>query len=210
MKFFIIFIMFFQFACSGQTESSKKIIQSDRETKILILGDSLTEGYGISKQKAYPHLLQEKFNKKGHKVEIVNAGSSGSTSASALGRLKWHLQSKPNVLVLALGANDGLRGVRVLSMKKNLEQTIELAKKNEMTVYLAGMKLPLNYGKSYREAFERVFSDLAKEKNVKLIPFLLENVAGIKKYNLPDGLHPNEKGHELIADTVFKILEKGL
>jgi acyl-CoA thioesterase-1 len=180
------------------------------ETRVLIVGDSLTEGYGVPKTSAYPYQLELLLKKKHPGVRVINAGSSGSTTASAYTRLKWHLRSKPGVLVLALGGNDGLRGFKTAISKANLSKTIQLAKDNGIKVLLAGMKLPTNYGKAYRKSFEKIFDELAKEHKVKSIPFLLVGVGGVKKLNLPDGIHPNEEGHKIIANTVYKYLEPEL
>lgn len=174
--------------------------------KILIIGDSLTEGYGVTKEEAYPYQVEVLLKKKGKNVKVINAGSSGSTTASASSRLKWHIRSKPHILILSLGANDGLRGIKVKSTKKNLSRVISLASSHGIKVLLAGMKLPYNYGKKYRQEFEKVFKDLVKEHGIGFIPFLLKGVGGVKDLNLPDGIHPNKKGHQIIAQTVIKYL----
>ena len=176
--------------------------------RILFLGDSLTEGVQIPREAAYPALIQKQLAREGHAgIEVINAGISGSTSSSGLARMKWHLRQKPDILVLALGANDGLRGLSLTETRTHLIQTIELAKKNGIKVLLAGMKIPLNYGEKYRQEFESLFFEVAKKEKVPLIPFLLEGVAGDPKLNLSDALHPNEKGHEIVAKTVLKYLE---
>lgn len=180
------------------------------EKRILIIGDSLTAGYGVSQKQAYPSLLQNKIQQTHPEYKVINAGSSGSTSASALSRLKWHLKKPPQILILALGANDGLRGTPVEATRKNLSQAIDLAKEKHLVVYLAGMKLPMNYGDKYRADFERVFKELVKEKKIKEIPFLLKGVGGRPELNQADGIHPNEKGHKIIADNVYKIIEGDL
>lgn len=183
---------------------------SKDKIKVLCLGDSLTEGYGVDKKDAYPAVLQSLLEKKGIKnVEIVNAGISGSTSASSLRRLQWHLKSKskPQVIILALGANDGLRGQDVENSRKNLEKTVKLAQDNNIKVLVAGMKMPPNYGNKYTRAFEEIFPALAKKHKLPLIPFLLEGVAAQKELNLPDGIHPNEKGYKIVAATVLKHLK---
>lgn len=180
---------------------------------ILFLGDSLTEGYMLPKKSAFPALVEERLRTQGRSdITVINAGSSGSTSASALSRLRWHLRAKekPTLLFLALGANDGLRGIAVASLEKNLAQTIDLAQKEHLKVILAGMRLPPNYGKTYVQNFEAVFPRLARQKKVALMPFLLEGVAGEAALNLGDGIHPNEKGHALIADQVLKALKGSL
>lgn len=182
---------------------------SQAPKKIVFLGDSLTAGYGVAKEEAFPARLEEKFKKSGKTVQVINAGISGSTSASGVSRLKWLLKNKPDILVLALGANDGLRGFKLEATKQNLEQMIELARENKLKVVLAGMQLPLNYGDDYRNQFQQMYKELAKKYKVELIPFLLEGVGGETNLNLSDGIHPNAKGHEKIAETVYQHL-KGL
>ncbi|WP_372651379.1 arylesterase [Halobacteriovorax sp.] len=174
------------------------------DTKILFIGDSLTEGYGISKEKSYPYLLKDLLlSKHDTKVEIINGSVSGSTTASGLSRLKWFLRSKPEVLILALGANDGLRGIELGSSKKNLASIISLAKEKKMKVILAGMQMPPNYGADYTKKFRDMFLELKKEYKITLIPFLLEGVAAKKELNLSDGIHPNELGHKKMAENLL-------
>lgn len=179
-------------------------------TKIVFVGDSLTEGYGVPKEAAFPALVEAELRAKGYKgVEIINAGVSGSTTASGLSRLKWHLkgQPKPSILVLALGANDGLRGLSVTAAKKNLADVLELAKQNNMQILLAGMQVPPNYGKDYAANFKAMFPELAKQYGAVLIPFLLEGVAARPDLNIADGIHPNENGQKILAKTVLEYLE---
>ncbi len=183
---------------------------SAQPIKIVIIGDSLTEGYGIAKTSAYPFLLEQKLKKQNPDVQVINAGSSGSTSASALSRMEWHLKGNPQIVILALGANDGLRGFSIEAAQNNLQKAIDLAKKNSVKIIIAGMKMPLNYGEKYRTDYENLFKTLSEKNNIPLIPFLLEGVATEPKLNLPDGIHPNEKGHEKIAETVFNSLKKHL
>lgn len=174
------------------------------QTKVLFIGDSLTEGYGISKENSYPELLKKLLlSKHGVKIEVVNGSVSGSTTASGLSRLKWFLRSKPEVLILALGANDGLRGIDLTSSKKNLAKIISLAKEKKMKVILAGMQMPPNYGADYTKKFRDMFTELKKEFDITLIPFLLEGVAAKKELNLSDGIHPNELGHKKMAENLL-------
>jgi len=180
---------------------------------VVCLGDSLTEGYGIDPAKAYPVQLQKLLQDRGWTdVEIVNAGISGSTSASGRARLQWQLLRRPDVVIVALGANDGLRGVELAATQANLSEVIELAKNNGLAVLLAGMKLPPNYGSDYTTRFEKMFIELAEEHEVTLLPFLLDGVAARPELNLPDGIHPNAEGYAIVAETVAKwltpILEK--
>lgn len=179
--------------------------------KVVILGDSLTEGYGVHQDLAFPALVQKKFQDIGRKdVQIIASGVSGATTSSGVPRLKWLLKSKPQVLVLALGSNDGLRGFKISEIQKNLSETIELAQKNNMKVFLSELKMPPNYGKTYTKDFESLFKELAHKYKIPLVPFLLENVGGNSKLNQSDGIHPNEKGHAIMAENIFKYLKENL
>jgi acyl-CoA thioesterase-1 len=179
--------------------------------KVLFLGDSLTEGIGVKPEDAFPALVQKLFKEKGRNIQSINSGISGSTSASGPSRMKWALRAKPNWVIVALGANDGLRGLKVDELKRNLTETIRIAEEAKVKVALAGMKVPPNFGPQYGKQFENVFREIAKS-NPKLlfIPFLLDNVAGEKNLNQADGIHPNEKGHQEMAKLVFEALEKKL
>jgi acyl-CoA thioesterase-1 len=213
---FLILLFFFNFgiAADGQVPVND-IKNSTKESKqepkrLLILGDSLTEGYGVQKNQAYPMQLQKIFDEKNINIKVISAGISGSTSASAIKRLQWHLRAKPDFMILALGGNDGLRGLKIESTKDNLNQTIKLAQAKGVKVFLAGMKIPTNYGDDYTQNFEKLFIKLSKENKIKLIPFLLKDVAGLKDLNLEDQIHPNEKGHQLIAKTVYDSIKEDL
>ncbi|MCP4294145.1 MAG: arylesterase [Proteobacteria bacterium] len=173
---------------------------------VLILGDSLAAGFGIDKEAAFPSLVQKELNQMQMDIRIINGGISGSTSASAVGRLKWYARIKPTILLLELGANDGLRGLNLKMMKSNLKSAIMFAKKKGMQVLIAGMKMPLNYGQDYTHSFENTFINLAKEQEVPIIPFLLEGVAGNPELNQADGIHPTKKGHIIVSKTVLKYL----
>lgn len=176
--------------------------------RVIILGDSLTEGYGIEKSNSFPDLIEALLHKKGKThITVVGAGVSGATSASGPSRMKWFIKQPPQVLVLALGANDLLRGIKPAETKKNLLAVIHQAKSVRIKILLAGMKVPPNYGAEYVREFEKIFPEVAKTEKIPLIPFLLEGVAGIPSLNLSDGIHPNEKGHEVIAKLVLKYLE---
>lgn len=177
--------------------------------RILCLGDSLTEGLGVGVAKAWPALVENALKEAGFKdTVVINAGVSGATSASGPSRLKWQLKAatKPDLLILELGANDGLRGQDLNAMRKNLADSIHLAKDAGMRVVLAGMRVPSSMGPDYSAAFPRVFEDLAAAENVSLIPFLLDGVAGHAALNQPDGIHPTAAGHQIVAATVVKNL----
>jgi acyl-CoA thioesterase-1 len=174
---------------------------------VLCLGDSLTEGFGVSPEQAFPSLVEQRMRRSGlPNARVINAGISGSTSASAASRLRWQLRAQPDVLVLALGANDGLRGLDLAATRRNLEAAIALAKEAGVRVVLAGMRLPPNYGPSYTREFEALFPELAAEQGAALIPFLLDGVAARPELNLADGIHPNARGYERVADNVLAVL----
>lgn len=176
------------------------------EVTLVCLGDSLTEGYGVEPEDAYPSVLQRRLREAGFEVQVVNAGISGSTSASGLSRLRWQLRAEPDLLLLALGANDGLRGIDPAATRHNLAQILELARDQELPVVLAGMRLPPNYGPEHVKAFEALFPSLAEEYGVPLIPFLLEGVAARPELNLADGIHPTARGYRRVVDNVLPLL----
>lgn len=179
--------------------------------KLVVLGDSLTEGFGVAKEAAFPAILEKKLHQINKKEwVVVNAGVSGSTTASAISRMKWLFKSKPDVVLLALGANDGLRGLKVEDSQKNLAEAIEYAQKQKVRVILGGLYMPPNYGADYTDKFKNMYTSLAKKYQLTFVPFILEKVAGNPKYNLADGIHPNEEGHKIIADNVFEVLKGAL
>lgn len=181
----------------------------DEKKNILFFGDSLTAGYGITKEQAFPALIQKELNEKGHKqYHVINAGLSGETSAGGLTRIDWILKKHIDVFVLELGANDGLRGLPIEQTKKNLQGIIDKVKgKNpNVKVVIAGMMVPPNLGPDYSKEFKAIFPELAKNNKALLIPFLLENVAGDEKLNQTDGIHPNVAGHKIVAKTVYNLM----
>ncbi len=174
---------------------------------ILALGDSLTAGYGVREEDSYPSRLQVILREKGYPHKVVNAGVSGDTSAGGLRRLDWVMRHKPKIVIVALGANDGLRGLPVDEMQSNLEKIIQRCQKTQVKVLLAGMKMLPNYGKEYTDAFHEVYRRLANKYGLPLIPFLLEGVAGKREYTREDGIHPLAEGYKIITHTVWKWLE---
>ena len=176
---------------------------------VLFLGDSITAGYGLDISQAYPALIQEKIDAKNWPFKVVNAGQSGDTTAGGLNRIDWLLRSRIDVLVLELGANDGLRGLPAENVQKNLQAIIDRVRTKypEVKIVIAGMKVPPNMGRSYTEQFQSVFVSLAKKNNAPLIPFILEGVGGVRDLNLPDCIHPTARGHEIVAANVWKALE---
>ena len=176
--------------------------------RIVFLGDSLTAGLGLAETQAYPALLQKKLNADGYNWEVVNAGVSGDTSAAGLERADWALdQGHVRILVLELGANDGLRGLPVAEMKKNLAGIIQRAQAKGIRVLLVGMEAPPNFGPEYTVSFRQVYRDLAKQYKVTLLPFLLDKVAGVPALNQGDGIHPNVEGAQIVADNVWSVLK---
>src|SRR5687767_986484 len=194
-------LLFIALAFAFQTSNTSKTI--------LFFGDSLTAGYGLSPEEAFPALVEKKFSKQGKPTKVVNAGLSGETSAGGLSRIDWVLRQPVDVFVLELGANDGLRGLPLEQTAKNLQGIIDKvkAKNPKVHIVIAGMMVPPNMGSAYTTKFKTIFPDLAKKNNATLIPFLLQDVAGNEKLNLTDGIHPNIEGHKIVADNVIKVLQ---
>jgi acyl-CoA thioesterase-1 len=175
---------------------------------ILFLGTSLTAGYGVGAENAYPALLQAKIDSARLPYTVTNAGISGETSAGGLRRLDWSLQQPVAVLVLELGANDGLRGLDLDAMRANLDTILHRTRATypDVRFVIAGMEAPPNMGDAYTSGFRRVYTDLARKYDAALVPFLLQDVAGDRQLNIEDGIHPNIAGHRIVADNVWKAL----
>ncbi len=178
--------------------------------RVVFLGDSLTAGYGLEASHAYPSLVQQRLREAGIDAEVINAGVSGDTSAGGLRRLDWSLDGDVTVLVVALGGNDALRGLSTDELRRNLAAIIERARRRSVTVVLAGMEAPPNLGTAYTSAFRQVYSDLAAQYRLALIPFLLQGVAGDATLNQSDGIHPNAAGARKVADLVFPSVERAI
>ncbi|WP_375583890.1 arylesterase [Cyclobacterium xiamenense] len=176
---------------------------------ILFFGNSLTAGYGIDEEDAFPALIQDRIDSLGMDYRVINAGLSGETTASGLSRLDWFLEEAPEVFVLELGGNDGLRGISLEETRKNLKAIISQVREKypETSLVLAGMQIPPNMGPDYSAGFQNMYTEISAATGVVLIPFLLEGVAGDPELNLPDGIHPTEEGHQLVAETVWEYLE---
>ena len=181
----------------------------DSELKLVFLGDSLTAGFGVGEHLAFPAIIKERLTKKGVSTTVLNAGVSGDTSAGGLRRIRWVLRGDVDVVVIALGANDMLRGQPPKATRANLEEMISLVRstKPEAKIILAGIKALPSMGSAYGEEFEAIYGEIAKAKGVTLIPHLLEGVAGEEEMNQADMIHPNEMGQAKIAETVLKYLE---
>ncbi|MBX2945043.1 MAG: arylesterase [Cyclobacteriaceae bacterium] len=175
---------------------------------IMFYGDSLTAGYGLSTEEAFPALLEKKLNTQSTRCKVINAGLSGETSAGGLSRIDWVLRQPVDIFVLELGGNDGLRGLPLEQTKANLQAIIDKvkAKNPAVKIVVAGMMVPPNMGKDYTTQFKDVFPELAKKNKATLIPFLLEGVGGNEKLNLPDGIHPNVEGHKIIATNLVNFI----
>lgn len=195
-----------------ETESVTTEVNADKETeskKILFFGNSLTAGMGLNQDEAFPAIIQEKLDSLGLNYEVINAGLSGETTAAGKNRVNWVLNQDVDVFVLELGANDGLRGVPVEETRKNLQAIINTvrSKNPDTKIILTGMQIPPNLGPEYAGKFRSIFPELAKENDIELVPFLLEDVAGKPELNQQDGIHPTAEGQEILAQNVWEILE---
>ena len=176
----------------------------DNRPRIVAFGDSLTAGLGVATEDTYPAQLQRRLDEQGLRYRVINAGVSGDTTAGGLRRVEWVLKSHPDMVILELGGNDGLRGLNVQETKANLERIIQRCQEASVTVVLAGMKLPPNYGADYTKAFEAIYPALEKRYRVTLIPFFLDGVAGSASLNQADGIHPTSEGYRIITEKVLE------
>jgi acyl-CoA thioesterase-1 len=207
--------------CSDETAKAKKETGEEKEAAavdsvhaaqkyIVFFGNSLTAGFGLDPSEAFPALIQNRLDSLGMHYTVVNAGLSGETTASGANRVDWVIGQQPvDVFVLELGGNDGLRGIPVEETRKNLLAIIEKVrtKHPKAEIILAGMMVPPNMGPKYSKDFQAVFPAVASEANVKLIPFILENVGGEKELNLEDGIHPTPEGHKLVRENIWAVLK---
>jgi acyl-CoA thioesterase I len=175
--------------------------------RIVAFGDSLTAGLGVAAEDSYPSQLQRKLDQDGFRYRVINAGVSGETTAGGLRRISWALKNRPQIVILELGANDGLRGLSLRDTKANLERIIQECRSASATVVLAGMKLPPNYGAEYTNGFESMYPALARKYHLVLIPFFLDGVAGSALLNQADGIHPTGEGYRLIVNKVFETVK---
>jgi acyl-CoA thioesterase-1 len=176
---------------------------------VLFFGTSLTAGYGLAPEQAFPALIEKKAREEGVPIKVVNAGLSGETTAGAVRRIDWVLRTPADLVVIEGGANDALRGLPPEAARANLEKLIALvrAKQPQAKIALIQMEAPPNYGVSYTRSFRSIYTDVAKKENVPLLPFLLSGVAGISRLNQPDGVHPNVAGERIVADNVWNALK---
>jgi len=192
--------------------SATRAQDQDNNITLVILGDSLTAGFGIEKEKAYPSLLEEQARREKLPLKVVNAGISGDTSAGGARRVNWAMKGKVDIFMLALGANDGLRGLKPSQTKANLIKIVRLVRERfpAIKLFLAPMEMPPNMGEEYRAEFRKIYKEVGSEERVELLPFILEGVAGDHTLMLPDAMHPNEKGHEKIAVLLWPYFKAAL
>jgi acyl-CoA thioesterase-1 len=190
-----------------QGGASRAVATTSTRPRIVFLGDSLTAGYGLERDQSVPSLIQGRLAREGYAYEVVNAGVSGDTSAGGLSRLNWSLDGPVEVLVIELGANDGLRGLPIAAMKRNIAEIITRAQQRGIRVILTGMEAPPNYGPVYTSDFRKAYQDLAREHKVVFVPFYLQGVAGIPSLNIADGIHPNPEGARIVEQTIWRALQ---
>lgn len=221
LKFRYFLLTFLLVACGEAPKKDKgteesPAVETRKETKvalgdkvILFFGNSLTAGYGLDTEEAFPALIQNRLDSLGLDYTAVNSGLSGETTSAGLNRLDWVLEQNVDIFVLELGANDGLRGIPLKETRENLQRIIDLVrdKNPETEIVLAGMQIPPNMGEAYTSEFRKIFPDLAEKNNVSLIPFLLDGVAGKPSLNLEDGIHPTAEGHKIVMENVWDVLE---
>ena len=174
---------------------------------ILAFGDSLTAGFGVPDSENYPSRLQRIISQNGYPHQVINGGVSGDTTAGGVRRIRWLMKQNPKIVILELGANDGLRGLSLEEMESNLEQIIGVCIEGGAKILLTGMKIPPNYGEEYTAGFEQIYTRLAERHQLSLVPFFLEGVAGKREYTRPDGIHPLGAGYSIVAQTVWEHLK---
>jgi acyl-CoA thioesterase I len=192
---------------ASETRVSERPSTNAARPRIVFLGDSLTAGYGLAKEESVPSLIQTRLRSQGYPYDVVNAGVSGDTSAGGLSRLDWSLEGDVRILVIELGANDGLRGLPVANMKRNLTEIITRAQSRGIKVVLTGMEAPPNFGAAYTAEFRQVYRDLAKLPDVTFMPFYLDGVAALPHLNIADGMHPNAAGARIVERAVWEKIE---
>lgn len=215
--YFVFLLAAWLTSCSTSTEKKQaeegnQVVATTASKTILFFGNSLTAGYGIDPEESFAGRIQTRLDSLKKEFRVINGGLSGETTAGGLSRLDWFLEEEPYLFVLELGGNDGLRGIALTETKKNLLAIIDKvqAKYPNTKIILAGMQIPPNMGQEYTEEFKAIYPAVAKEKNIELIPFLLEGVAGNPDLNLPDGIHPTAEGHRLVMETLWPYISKAL
>ncbi|MHA7130987.1 arylesterase [Algoriphagus namhaensis] len=215
--FFLLLMLVFSFCEAPKEEKTEVATASEEQTQadtdsektILFFGNSLTAGYGIDQDDSFAGLTQKRLDSLGYEYKVINGGLSGETTAGGLSRLDWFLEVEPDIFILELGGNDGLRGIKISETQSNLEGIIDKVREKypETHIILAGMQIPPNMGQEYTAEFTKIYPEVAEKKGVTLIPFLLENVGGIPELNLPDGIHPTEEGHKIVFETIWPYIK---
>lgn len=195
---------------STQNNNANESVPVTKKKTIVFFGNSLTAGYGVSPSEAFPAIIQKKIDSLGLPYQVINAGVSGETSSGGKTRIGWILREPVDIFVLELGANDGLRGTPLSETKKNLQDIIDSVRTKypHTKLVFAGMEIPPNMGQTYTTEFRNIYTDLAAKNKMTLIPFLLEGVGGEPELNQADGIHPTAEGHLIVADNVWKELQK--
>ncbi len=221
-RYFFLFVIFINCKETPKPSESSESNDKTEETSednltttdkvILFFGDSLTAGYGIELEEAFPALIQKRLDSIGYSFTVINSGLSGETTAGGLNRINWVLNQKVDVFILELGANDGLRGIPLDQTRKNLQSIIDAVrdKNPNAKIILAGMQIPPNMGPEYTGEFRKIFPELSEQNEIPLIPFLLDGVAGIPNLNLEDGIHPTPEGHKIVTENVWNVLKENV
>lgn len=219
LKFCYLCLIVFFISCGNEAKKSEELKKEDkpqsnievqnRQKTILFFGNSLTAGMGLEIEEAFPALIQKKLDSMSVDFKVINAGLSGETTASGKNRLSWVLRQKVDIFVLELGANDGLRGIQLSETRNNLQTIIDEVRDHnpEVKILITGMQIPPNMGQDYTNEFKMIFPDLAEKNEIQLVPFLLENVAGISELNQSDGIHPTAEGQVILAQNVWEVLQ---
>ncbi|MEM7511748.1 MAG: arylesterase [Bacteroidota bacterium] len=223
LKYFPIVLVMLLISCTDTSESSQRAVNTTEEEVdalagisdervILFFGNSLTAGYGVELSEAFPALIQEKLDEMGESYDVRNSGVSGETTTSGKNRLEFvlgTLNQPLDIFVLELGANDGLRGIDLKETRRNLQEIIDIVRSShpDVKILICGMEVPPNMGEAYIQEFRSIFPDLATLNQAKLVPFLLDGVAGESELNLPDGIHPTPEGHGIVAENVWVIMK---
>lgn len=204
----VLTALLFLGACSSSSETDQSAPETVRGPLALFVGDSLTAGYGVDPEDAWPALVENEWRRRGLNWRARNAAVSGSTTAGALEAVRWALTPEVRLVFVCIGGNDGLRGTPLAETRRNLDALLGELESGGRVVALAGMKIPPNYGKDYSSGFETIFPELARKHKVAFLPFLLDGVAAVRTLNLPDGIHPNREGHRRIAQTVLAFMDQ--
>ena len=206
-----IFLVCVLWACRQEPEKSKEAPKGSASTlTIAAVGDSLTAGLGVEPEESYPALLEQQLRAEGLDIQVVNAGVSGETTSGTLARLDWVLTLKPDIVILETGANDGLRGLDLGLVRKNIREIVEKLQEKKIVVVLAGMRMVWNLGPVYTADFNRIYPEIAEEKGLIFMPFFLEEVAAHRALNIEDGLHPNPKGYRIIVDNLLPYVKQAI